>query len=321
MKSLGVPVPFATPILIMSWCLASPALAQEEPGAVKTAVLRAVVLARTAPDPNGQRRLGTGFLVSDVRPDTAPPLRRTFLVTNKHMLGDWNPADGDIKTPHPSIDVCFYTASGPPNPPCKWLTISLVTAAGLLDSRKVKLHPIAVADVAAVEIGADVAGDQDLDDFSFDRSYLLQFNRLPAFYLGLGDQVFALGYPAGVRSLTNNYPVAKAGYLAALPGEELEVETNWKSRAGTMQKVVIRGKLVLVDGLIVPGNSGGPLVMISGIRPRVNDKGVLAFLSKPLENLVIGIVSSGLSPSGLTVVYSSDYVLEVVDAFLAVQER
>lgn len=129
----------------------------------------------------------------------------------------------------------------------------------------------------------------------------------------IGDPVIALGYPLGIRSLSNDYPMAKMGYLASRPGEEISIPTHVLDRTGANVPVVIEGKFLVVDGLIVPGNSGGPVVLVGGARVSQDTKtNQLLFSTKPLENDVMGVVSCALG-GGLTVVVSSDYVFDLLD--------
>ncbi len=74
---------------------------------------------------------------------------------------------------------------------------------------------------------------------------------------------------------------------------------------------------MLIDGLIVPGNSGSPVILPSGIKTRLNPKtNTFEFTDRTIEDYVIGIVSLGLG-GGLTVTDSSDYIVELIDAELA----
>jgi len=129
--------------------------------------------------------------------------------------------------------------------------------------------------------------------------------------------VFALGYPLGITSLLTNRAVAKAGYLAAIPGEELAFSTPSKTCDGKKDGlVVLRGKLLLVDGLIVPGNSGGPVLLPAGEsfgRDSITGQFQIRMTK---SNRIIGIVSSTLGPSGLSVAYSSDYIDELIEVLL-----
>ena len=72
----------------------------------------------------------------------------------------------------------------------------------------------------------------------------------------------------------------------------------------------------MVDGLLVPGNSGGPVIMPSEMVTRRNpNTGGLEFASKETQNSVIGIMSMTLNDTGLSIVYSSDYIVELIHLF------
>jgi hypothetical protein len=79
---------------------------------------------------------------------------------------------------------------------------------------------------------------------------------------------------------------------------------------------LLEGKFLVVDGLIVNGNSGGPVILVGGGRWRLVQNGNSGkyspqFLDQPIKNYVIGVVSLGLG-GGLTAVVSSDYALDLL---------
>ena len=88
--------------------------AQEQPGRVKSEILKAVVKIELPPGDNGFTPVGTGFLVSREVTVRDTPTRKTFLVTNKHILGDWNAADGNIVNYHDWINVYLYRTTATP---------------------------------------------------------------------------------------------------------------------------------------------------------------------------------------------------------------
>jgi len=82
---------------------------------------------------------------------------------------------------------------------------------------------------------------------------------------------------------------------------------------GERRRTRVSGSLFLVDGLLVSGNSGSPLVLPSELKVRrAPDSNQLQFATEQTKNYIIGIVSMGLDGSGLTLVYSADYILETV---------
>jgi len=232
------------------------------------------------------------------------------------MVGDWNYADRDIRTYHPWIDVFFYrTGEDPSGQAFRPTRISLVNATGTLDSSRVRLHPQPGIDLVAIDVTDKIndVSNQHIRSFAFDKTYTVPFDKIRDFQTDIADEVIALGYPLGISSQRNDYPIAKIGYLASIPGEEVSIPFPVVNRAGVATITTVEGKFVIVDGLIVPGNSGSPVVLVGGIRSRRDPQtNQLQFSTKPIPNLVIGVVSGSLGGSGLSVVISVDYVLDLL---------
>jgi hypothetical protein len=290
----------------------------DSPGRLKQSLLKTVLKIETfAAGAKAPTSVGTGFLVSREYTLGESKGRITFLVTNKHMLGDWNIVDANFTSYNEALQVYFYRtveSAGEAFTPTK---ISLLDGNGNLRHDKVYLHQDPHVDVAVVLLSTELQEDAKVDLHSYDYSFLLNFEGFTKADTGLGDQVFALGYPLGITSVNNNYPIAKGGYIASVPGDEITLEQMANNRAGVPTKVSIMGKLLLIDGLLVPGNSGGPVVLVAETKVRVNpDSKVFEYTEEPSKNLVIGIVSSALGPSGLTLVYSSTYIKEAIDSFV-----
>jgi S1-C subfamily serine protease len=270
------------------------------------------------PDEKGFRSTGTGFLVSKEITINDKVIRKTFLVTNNHILGDWNASDGDIIKYNDGFDVYFYrtkTVSGLFYSP---LWVGLKNKKGKI-KQKVKLHPDPKVDIGIIYLDEELSPSNNIDLASFDVSYLLPFNQIKAWSTGIGDQVFAMGYPLGITSLKSNYPIAKSGYIASMPGEDFVANVPCVNRKGVIvNDTQIKGKLLVIDGLIVGGNSGGPVLLPSEIKSRLDpNTNQVQFTAEPVRNFVIGIVSSNLGPSGVNIAFSSDYILEVIDLFLS----
>src|ERR1022692_1621629 len=89
-------------ILVFGWVLLLPSMVKAS-DRLDYSLLKSVVRIQTAPTVNGPE-VGCGFLVG------GDPTKggRVFLITNKHMIGDWNIADGDIQNAYPWVDVFFY---------------------------------------------------------------------------------------------------------------------------------------------------------------------------------------------------------------------
>lgn len=126
-----------------------------------------------------------------------------------------------------------------------------------------------------------------------------------------------MGYPYGITSLKNNLPIAKFGFIASTPGEIFSLKFPVSNRKGIKEIVQLTGKLLIIDGLIVPGNSGGPVILPSIIKTRINpETQQWEYMTKPTENLVVGVLAGGFGLSGLSYSYSSDYVVETINQFL-----
>lgn len=303
-------------LAFMSWHPAT--WAQMEPGRISHHLLRAVVKIEIPPPPGrpDRKRTGTGFLVSHAIPHTSPPVRVSFLVTNKHLLGDWNLVDGKIGTYHRTIRVFFYRKRGTSGPSYEPVQIDLVDDAG--SPRDIlSLHPNPKIDIALIQLDAVrfISGDA-LDLATFETGDLVPFDQIAATtFTGLGDQVFALGYPNGITSLRNNYPIAKSAYLSSLPGTEFAVEVPLRNRRKERVKARLEGKILLLDGLVAGGNSGGPVLLPTELKTRRDSHTpYVRVATEPAKNLVLGIVSGGISSAGLTTVYSADYILELIDS-------
>jgi hypothetical protein len=277
--------------------------------------LRSVLRIETAPNAHGGYEVGTGFLLST----TGDGSGRTLLITNKHMIGDWNYADRDISTFHPWINVFFYCVGDPSGQAYRATRVELLNRARSLDTSRVYPHPTANVDLVAVDVTDTINNKsaEHIDFVAYARSYLVPFAKIQDFQTDVADEVIALGYPLGIRSLRNNYPIAKIGYLASIPGQEVSIPQVVKNRRGSPVNTLLEGKFLVVDGLIVGGNSGGPVLLVGGVRVRRDPAtNQLQFSTSPIKNYVIGVVSYGLGAdglgAGLTVVVSSDYLFDLL---------
>jgi S1-C subfamily serine protease len=304
--------------LITLWLLSIGTLhAQEHPGRVQPELLKAVLKIDLPSKEDGFIPSGTGFLVSRETTIKGTTTRKTFLVTNKHVLGDWNAADGDIAKYNDYVNAYFYRTIAKSGQYYEPLKISLKDKDGNL-IRKVKIHRNPRIDIALIALDEELSPSNNIDLFSFDVSYLLPFDNITTWFTGIGDQVFALGYPLGITSVRNNYPIAKSGYLASVPGEEFIVNFPVMNRNRQIVTTRIEGKILAVDGLIVGGNSGGPVVLPIETKVRRDPKSnQLQFATEATKNYVIGIVSGVLGSSGVSIVYSSDYVRELIEQYLS----
>jgi hypothetical protein len=280
-------------------------------------VLPIVVKIETLSEREKKPITGTGFIVSREIKLGSETKRISFLVTNKHMVSDWTLADGAVKDFNKYLQVYFYRTDFSPERPTQSLRISLCDENGKPNDNKIQIHSSPSVDVAVVFLQDDLTKATGISVPSFDVSFLLPFHRITSNYINIGSQVFVIGYPLGITSLRNNYPLAKFGYIASTPGEEFAIEIKVSDRKGVEQKVKLTGKILVIDGLIMPGNSGGPVVLSSVVKTRINPESKKwEYVTEPSKNLVIGILTGGFGPSGLSYTYACDYVVETINDYL-----
>jgi hypothetical protein len=109
-----------------------------------------------------------------------------------------------------------------------------------------------------------------------------------------------------------NEPIAKSGYLASSIAGNLKIKVTAINRQKKIINTSFDGSFILVDGLIIHGKSGGPVVNPKEVKFKVVN-GQMVYTKEPIPNLIIGIVSQGWENTGLTVVYSADNILDIID--------
>ncbi len=185
---------------------------------IEQAVLDSVVQIITSTN-----ETGTGFLIG-ITLDETKNQKTVFLVTNKHMLGCWNPIDGKVVSINDWITVRLYRKKPESSGPTLDIRVQLKHPDGSLDTSQVALHPDSSVDVAVVRLDQSFFKTEGFEGTlpltALPRDYFKSFDSLPDGFTDVGSLVFALGYPGGITSVLTNRPVAKAGYLAAVPGKE-----------------------------------------------------------------------------------------------------
>lgn len=242
---------------------------------------------------------GTGFLVNKEK--------EIFLVTNKHMIGQYSLVDPFVLDD--SISVFFYPST--PNSSIKKI-IPLKDAQGN-PAKEVRLHSSKDVDIAVIDVTSIFNADKNIAHNYVGTGFLIPIKDISKeTFLGFGSQVFAIGYPAGFKLASSNYPIAKSGLIASSLSGNLEIMTSWKNRSSVQVTKTLDTKFFLVDGLIIGGNSGGPIICPRDFYYKIDDKHELQSVNYKIANLIIGIVSFGWPDTGLTVIYPCDYILELI---------
>jgi len=277
-------------------------MATESTGRIKEGLLKATVRIET---PTGTS--GTGFIIS--KPSKSDG-RYYFLVTNKHLIGDYLLFDGKLDTYYDFIKVYCYKKDGS----IQEIDILLKDEEGQINRRKVYPYPEPHIDIALISIADDLEKVRELDKWSFDLSYLATNEILKKWNVDIGDQVLALGYPYNIYSKSNYYPIAKSGYISSKIGEELIITISHTDKNYKKVERELKGKIILLDGTLVQGNSGGPIVVPRGRRERTEaNTNEVQFTKESLENLVVGVQSQSFIKAGISIAFSSEYILELID--------
>lgn len=274
-------------------------------GQIDSRFLRATVRIQTSAQTGG-----TGFLVSS---EIAEGKRVYFLVTNKHLVGEYSLGSGEVDRYYDYLEVFFYKSQAGAVAPIR---VWLKDGSGELNTRKVVPYPKAHIDIAVVSVAEDMARVDDIDRMAFDISFIRPVSELKGLSVGAGDLVFVLGYPFGIYSSTNYYPIAKSGFISSGIGEELVVRFPVREKSGGSIDRELRGKLILLDGTLVNGNSGGPVILPAGRRERIAEQGGVERTQGVIPNLVVGVQSQSVVEAGISVAFSSEYVLELINGAL-----
>ncbi|CAM3731363.1 trypsin-like peptidase domain-containing protein [Mucilaginibacter galii] len=240
---------------------------------------------------------GTGFFVYKQFPSGD---YKVFLVTNKHMVGQWSLID-TLKLDK-DIKVNFYTKSKE----ARIEIVPLINAQGVPLST-VHAYPNQLIDIVVIDVTDFLrqSSNFNLDVYATEISLLPSLMNLSGFNIFTGDQVFVIGYPAGIGTVTLSMPLIKSAVISSPMVNTLDLPIMLANN----QTTSIYGKLILLDGYIVGGNSGGPVVVPRRRYPE--DKSNI----HNEKNRIIGIVSSVYTNTGLTIVYAADYIKDLVNKY------
>jgi hypothetical protein len=90
----------------------------------------------------------------------------------------------------------------------------------------------------------------------------------------------------------------------------MKLNVSATRRDSTWCRLQISGKIFLVDGNIIGGNSGGPIV--TGRQSVTRSGGASSSGQMQMKNVVIGVVSQGIARTGINIIYGCDYIFELL---------
>lgn len=277
-------------------------------------ILTRVVKIETFSESSQKKVSGSGFILSQKL--VSPLIRVFFLITNKHMVSDWHPCDPKLNKYNKYLDVHFYgvdsTALAEPK------RISLFDTAGNFRDDIIHVHNDPSVDIAVIYLHEDLSSSDGIALDSFDSSYFMPFDSMADSSITKGSRVFVLGYPRGVPLTTRNLPVANFGFLSSVPGESVTINDPCKDRKNDNRGVVkVDGKLLIINGLTDPEKSSGAVILPPVMTTRTDpDTRAFQDQDEASGSMVLGILSGGVTETGQSYGFSSDYIIEAIFQFL-----
>jgi hypothetical protein len=254
---------------------------------------------------------GSGFILfrpTDPSKANEPTVSgQAFLITNKHVL----PPEG--KECKLSMRVTTGTQAAPSS---KTIEIPVVGADGkYLDT--VHLH--ANNDVAAVAVTREVVEGKMKMEFVF-TTLLGTAERLGKEVALVGDEIYILGYPAGIFDTRNANPIWRVGIVSTSPllGYSFpeSLQTTWHLPAH------VDG--FLIDAQVYPGSSGS-MVVNKPTSASFDSPGTVTAGGPRSMPYVLGILSDSIpvvdanlrlvTRMGLGIVQSADAINEAIEFF------
>lgn len=214
-------------------------------------------------------KVGTGFLVCrNLTQDK--PIGKIFIVTNKHVLNE----DFDKRRSATKIEIFFNTNDQGKLKPQRY-TLSLQPP-----NQKWKEHPSLDIDVLAIDATEIILSFPGHALKWVDYSLFADQNILKNEDITIGEEVLIIGYPQGLSQGHSASPLVRQGIVATKIGEPITFIRPDKSN------VFIPA--FLVDGGVVPGSSGSPVVL-KPVNSRLVGSTIQMGTAKPY---LLGIIST-----------------------------
>lgn len=243
---------------------------------------------------------GTGFIIMYVSPDTSSYC--VLLVTNKHVLPD--PKDSKtitIKIPYQiktkvnskEFNVDLFDKNDNPN-------------------ENVRLNKNKNTDIAAINITSHFLQIKPHPSV-LHYQILLKKTEFSEHNIGLGSEVFIIGYPNSIYDDQTGTPIVRVGTISTYPTKNFYFNKTAILRDSTLPNP-LNG--FLVDGSIFRGSSGSMVLLKS--RYELTDPKKFGFTKE--ANYILGIVSRNVRSTidgslDIGIVFSSDAILETIEEF------
>jgi S1-C subfamily serine protease len=252
-----------------------------------------VAIGQQLPDGN-KNWIGTGFLYGKFieQREGSQKSYKTYLVSNKHVFQDQNLV---LLRFNPSDDQ-----------PAKDYPTRLVNNDGM---QLWTGHSNPEVDIAVIGINTKHLQAEGMK-FHFFRSDEMVFTKakLQEIETTEGDYVYVLGFPMGLVALDRQHVILRSGAIA-------RIRDLFEGRSTDF----------IVDALVFPGNSGGPVVLkpemvsIQGTRSNL-EAGLIGVIKSYIPYQDIAVSQQTGRPriifednSGLSLVEPTDYIIETID--------
>lgn len=263
----------------------------------------------TVPIQNQWGNHGTGFLVyrsMDVKEG------RVYLVTNKHVLHK-DPIQRQAAT---HINIRFNTKE----PDGSLGTIDGNIPLDLADGgKRYREHYDIDTDVLALDVTDVMAKNPRIKKKWVGYDMFADEDKRDELDISVGEEVVTIGYPLGLTQGDTNFPLVRQGIISTRIG--YPVRDQVENPDGTLRDRTMRA--FLIDGGIIPGSSGSPVVLKPVIGRHV--KGNIMLGTAP--PVLLGIVAEtkyapihtdkGSIPgfAGLGLVFDVETIRETIELF------
>ncbi len=284
-------------ILICNVCFASP---------IAETWLHATVLIE-----NEWGSTGTGFLVTRYLSNKESKI---FLCTNKHVLNKKEALRSKATSIifHLNIKDVDGKITG------KKYTVNLIDAKG----KKIwKEHQDKNVDVLVFDLTPLFIMFPEIANKTGMYKLFADDKVLSGEEITIGDDIMIIGYPLGFKQGETNFPIVRQGIIASQIGQRFVTEVADKNNK--IVKKAYRG--FLIDGGVIPGSSGSP-VILKPVSGRKVGSTIKMAMAKPY---LLGIISEtrfapiktnkGTIPSyaGLGIAYDASTVKETIELFFS----
>ena len=198
---------------------------------------------------NQWNQFGTGFLV---KRDINETSEKIFLVTNKHVL--------HMETAQRQVATHIVCHMNKKNAGGEVIGIDInfpLTYEGTAN-KNWKEHSNEHIDILAIDITEMIIAHPDLEKKWVDYSLFITTEIIQSEDLTIGEDIMVLGYPSSFKQGNTNFPIVRQGIVASQLGQ-IYIDKTLRDAAGNIIERQIPG--FLIDGGLIPGSSGSPVVL------------------------------------------------------------